>query len=211
MGRPWIPPNPNATDDCINEIPGTAPNYDPCSAGPGSDTDVFMAGVDRRWSRRGPIGDLVDDGGGAQQWFPWADHKADGSLAIAWDQDTTAAAPADTFDHVLWDDGGTEVLGPMPRTSTSRSPTGPGSTRRRWPAICGPAGYTDGGEPAEGKDCNVFHGDYTGLAVESPDGAVHVVWTGLNRLATSPQVDFYIGGEHDGYAQDAMYARSGPI
>ena len=37
------------------------------------------------------------------------------------------------------------------------------------------------------------------------------VWTGLNRLATSPQVDFYLGGEHDGYAQDAMYARRGPF
>jgi hypothetical protein len=75
-----------------------------------------------------------------------------------------------------------------------------------WPEICGPAGYTDGGEPAAGKDCNVFHGDYTGLAV-GPDDAVHVVWTGLNRWATSPQVDFYVGGNHDGYAQDAMYAK----
>ena len=45
---------------------------------------------------------------------------------------------------------------------------------------------------AEGKDCNVFHGDYTGLAVGS-DNRINVVWTGLNRLATSPQIDAYTG------------------
>ena len=196
-------PNPNATNDCINEIPGTAPDYDPCGAGPGSDTDVFMVeSTDggETWSDR----ILVDDGGGAQQWFPWADHKADGSLAIAWDQDDDPA-PADTFHHVLWDDGGTEVLGDAENLDVSVTHWA-GQYTTAWPAICGPAGYTDGGEPAEGKDCNVFHGDYTGLAV-GPDGAIHIVWTGLNRFATSPQVDFYIGGEHDGYAQDAMYAR----
>ena len=70
-----------------------------------------------------------------------------------------------------------------------------------WPAVCGPSG-----SPTPGKDCNVFHGDYTGLAV-GPDGDVHVVWTGLNRLAVSPQTDFYTGQPHEGYAQDAMYAR----
>jgi hypothetical protein len=76
-----------------------------------------------------------------------------------------------------------------------------------WPAVCGPDGYTDPPVAnAEGKDCNVFHGDYTGLAVGT-DGAVNVVWTGLNRFATSPQIDAYTGQPHDGYAQDAMYAR----
>ena len=25
------------------------------------------------------------------QWFPWGDHKSDGTLAIAWDEDTSAA------------------------------------------------------------------------------------------------------------------------
>jgi hypothetical protein len=59
---------------------------------------------------------------------------------------------------------------------------------------------------AEGKDCNVFHGDYTGLATGS-DGSINVVWTGLNRRTTSPQIDFYTGRRHDGYAQDAMFAR----
>jgi hypothetical protein len=195
-------PNPNATNACIDEIPGTAPNYDPCGAGPGSDTDVFMVrsldGGDT-WSAR-----TLVDGNGAQQWFPWADHNADGSLAIAWDEDD-APAPADTFHHVLWNDGSKEALGDAEHLDVSVTHWA-GQYTTDWPTICGPAGYTDGGEPAEGKDCNVFHGDYTGLAV-GPDGAIHVVWTGLNRLATSPQVDFYIGGEHDGYAQDAMYAR----
>jgi hypothetical protein len=195
-------PNPNATNACIDEIPGTAPNYDPCGAGPGSDTDVFMVrsldGGDT-WSAR-----TLVDGNGAQQWFPWADHNADGSLAIAWDEDD-APAPADTFHHVLWNDGSKEALGDAEHLDVSVTHWA-GQYTTDWPTICGPAGYTDGGEPAEGKDCNVFHGDYTGLAV-GPDGAIHVVWTGLNRLATSPQVDFYIGGQHDGYAQDAMYAR----
>ena len=57
-----------------------------------------------------------------------------------------------------------------------------------------------------GKDCNIFHGDYTGLAVGS-DGSVNVVWTGLNRSVTTPQIDFYTGQPHQGYAQDAMFAR----
>jgi hypothetical protein len=61
---------------------------------------------------------------------------------------------------------------------------------------------------AEGKDCNNFDGDYTGLAVDALDRA-HVVWTVLNRHAVSPQIDFYTGQPHDGYAQDAMYARRG--
>ena len=53
-----------------------------------------------------------------------------------------------------------------------------------------------------GKDCNVFHGDYTGLATGS-DGSIHVVWTGLNVKVESPQLDFYTCGPHDGYRQDA--------
>jgi hypothetical protein len=197
--------NPNATNDCINEIPGTAPDYDPCGAGPGSDTNIYkVRSTDggATWSAR----TLVDAGGGAQQWFAWADHRSDGSLAIAWDEDT-AAAPADTFEHVLWVEGeGKEALGPAEHIDVSVTHWA-GQYTTAWPVICGPAGYSDGSiADARGKDCNVFHGDYTGLAV-GPDDAIHVVWTGLNRLATSPQVDFYIGGQHDGYAQDAMYAR----
>ena len=76
-----------------------------------------------------------------------------------------------------------------------------------WPIVCGPDGYTDPPvTDAEGKDCNVFDGDYTGLAVGN-DNRVNVVWTGLNRSAVSPQVDAYTGSLHDGYAQDAMFAR----
>jgi len=199
-------PNPNATPGCIDADPAP-PAYDPCDAGPGSDLDVFAAesfDAGATWSAR----TLVDDGGGASQWFPWAGYRPDGSLVIAWDEDT-APAPADTFVHVLWDGGATETLSPAPEqvdlslTHWSGQYVPPSA----WPTVCGPAGY---GDPpvtdAEGKDCNVFHGDYTGLAVGA-DGSVHVVWTGLNRLEVSPQVDFYTGGLHDGYAQDAMYAR----
>jgi len=79
--------------------------------------------------------------------------------------------------------------------------------RYAWPRICGPEGYDD--PPlthAEGKDCSAFHGDYTGLAVGS-DGSINVVWTGLNRQATSDQIDPYTGLPHDGFAEDAMFAR----
>jgi hypothetical protein len=152
--------------------------------------------------------ETVDDAPG-HQWFPWADHLSDGRLAIAWDEDTEAA-PADTFRHVLWVEGeGKQALGPLEQVDVSVTHWA-GQYTQDWPAACGPDGYVDGGELAEGKDCNVFHGDYTGLVVDSLD-RVHVVWTGLNRPATSPQVDFYIGGDHDGFAQDAMYARRGPF
>ena len=76
-----------------------------------------------------------------------------------------------------------------------------------WPRVCGPAGHTSGPvTDAAGKDCSVFIGDYTGLAVGS-DGAVNVVWTGLNRFVTSPQVDRYTGQPHQGFTRDVMFAR----
>ncbi len=32
-----------------------------------------------------------DDGAsGTQEWFPWADHQPDGTLAVAWDRDDAA-------------------------------------------------------------------------------------------------------------------------
>jgi hypothetical protein len=198
--------NPNATDACIDEIPGTAPDYDPCDAGPGSDTDVRMRRSTNGGLTWGPVQTVVNAPG--HQWFPWADHKSDGSLAIAWDQDTSAA-PADTFRHVLWEQGvGLQTLGPLEHIDVSVTHwAGQYVPQSAWPAACGPAGYSDGPiADAEGKDCNEFHGDYTGLAV-GPDDSVHVVWTGLNEVATSPQVDFYVGNLHDGYRQDAMYAR----
>lgn len=204
-------PNPNATPGCFLTSAGglnigTAPDYDPCSAGPGSDLDVFTVRSLNGGVTWGPR-TVFDNGLGASQWFPWGDHKSDGSLAVAWDEDT-GPAPADTFVHVLRTGGGREVLGPPEHIDESVTHwAGQYVPTSRWPAACGPAGYSD--PPvvdARGKDCNVFHGDYTGLAVDSLD-RVHVVWTGLNRRATAPQVDFYTGGLHDGYAQDAMYAR----
>jgi hypothetical protein len=201
-----VTPNPNATEGCFFELPGEAPNYDPCDAGSSMDTDVVMVrspdgGED--WSGRHTI-----DGSAESAWFPWADHTTDGRLVVAYDEDT-APTPADTFRHVLWAQGsGTETLGPLERVDVSVTHwAGQYVPQDQWPAICGPDDYTDEGvEDAEGKDCNAFHGDYTGLAVDSLDRA-HVVWTGLNARAISPQVDFYTGDLHDGYRQDAMYAR----
>jgi hypothetical protein len=199
--------NLDAPAGCLDEVPGTGPDYDPCNAGPDSDTDVRMSrSTDGGATWSAP--ETVDDAPG-HQWFPWADHLSDGRLAIAWDEDTEVA-PADTFRHVLWVEGEPkQALGPLEQLDISVTHWA-GQYTPDWPAACGPDGYTDGGEPAEGKDCNVFHGDYTGLVVDTLD-RVHVVWTGLNRMATSPQVDFYVGGLHDGHAQDAIYARRGPF
>lgn len=203
--------NPNATDACVAEVPGTAPDYDPCDAGPGSDNDVYaVESIDGgvTWSPRRTL-----DGTPGHAWFPWADHKPDGTLAVAYDHDDVAAGlaptpPNDSFHHVLLTAGGREVLGAAERIDESVTHW-PGQyvDVPDWPRACGPVGYTD--PPvvdARGKDCNVFHGDYTGLAVDST-GRSHVVWTGLNRRTVSPQLDPYVGGPHDGFAQDAMYAR----
>lgn len=197
-------PNPNRSNACVATAPGP-PAYDPCNAGPGSDTDVYAvtsADGGRTWSAR----QLVD-GRNTHQWFPWADHRSDGSLAVAWDEDTSPP-PADTFRHVLLVGGAKQALGPPEHVDVSVTHwAGQYVDRPEWPRVCGPAGYRDGPVlDAEGKDCNVFHGDYTGLAVDRLD-RVHVVWTGLNARAVSPQLDPYTGGLHDGFRQDAMYAR----
>ena len=195
--------NPNATADCF-ETPafgGEAPNYDPCDAGPGSDTDVYRTDSfdgGGTWTGR----TLLDDASGASQWFVWSAYKTDGTLVAAWDEDNQAA-PADEFRHVLWVDGsGKEVLGPAENPDESVTHwAGQYVPESRWPTICGPSGSS-----TPGKGCNVFHGDYTGLAV-GPDDSINVVWTGLNELVTSPQLDFYTGGQREGYRQDAMFAR----
>jgi hypothetical protein len=209
-------PNPNAASHphCLDTAPGEPPNYDPCNAGPSSNYAIWKVqshdgGL--HWDPRV----LVEDGPG-QAWFPWSDYKPDGTLVVAWDQDT-AASPADSFVHVL-KVGGAHSIPLHPNVAEGRTATeridvsithwaGQYVSQANWPKICGPAGYTD--PPitnAEGKDCNEFHGDYTGLAVGS-DGSVNVVWTGLNRFDSSPQLDRYTGTRHDGYAQDAMFAR----
>lgn len=200
-------PNPSATEGCFSSLPGTAPGYDPCAAGPGSDTNVYVVTSSdggATWSGRTQID--AAGGVGKHEWFPWADHKSDGTLAVAWDRDT-AAAPADAFEHVLSVGGGAATALGGPEYVDVSITHWAGQYTTDWPGVCGPAGYEDpSGTPAEGKDCNVFHGDYTGLAV-GPDDSINVVWTGLNRSATSPQIDFYTGLPHDGYVQDAMFAR----
>lgn len=205
-------PNPNATEGCFFSSPGVAPAYDPCNAGPSSNTDVYYATSTNggaTWSGR-----LTFDAAPGHQWFPWADHKSDGSLAVAWDEDVQAAGGTspinDQFVHVLkvGPGGSKQSLGPQEQLDVSVTHwAGQYVPQPSWPTVCGPVGYSDPPvTDAEGKDCNVFHGDYTGLAVDSSD-RVHVVWTGLNRSETSTQRDPYTGGLHDGYAQDAMYAR----
>ncbi len=207
-------PNPNAEEGCFDDAPGEAPNYDPCNAGPSSNYAIWQVESHDGGLHWDPP-TLVEDGPG-QAWFPWADHQSDGTLVVAWDQDTTGS-PADSFVHVL--KVGSAHSTPLhPNVAEGRTATeqidvsithwaGQYVPQDDWPQICGPAGYTDPPiADARGKDCNEFHGDYTGLAV-GPDDSINVTWTGLNRFDVSPQLDFYTGGPHDGYAQDAMFAR----
>ena len=206
--------NANATEGCVDNAPGDPPDYDPCDAGPGSDLNIYYSRSTNgglTWTGRQLL-----DGTTGNGWYPWADHKPDGTLAVAWDQDH-GAAPADTFNHVLKvGTGSPQVL--SPNTAEGRTATenpdislthwaGQYVPPDLWPRVCGPAGYTDPPvTDATGKDCNIFDGDYTGLAVGS-DGSINVTWTGLNRFDSDPQIDRYTGARHDGYAQDAMFAR----
>lgn len=217
----------NAPASCLRDIPGSPPDYNPCHAV--TNTNIYLAESwdgGTTWTHRIPL-----DTSPGNQWFPWADFRSDGSLAVAYDSNENIADPGgdrdDTFNHVLLTiaprtaPGGPAVVtgrqvlvpdgaGRQPTEQVDISVThwsGQYVPQSAWPAVCGPDGYTD--PPvlnAEGKDCNVFDGDYTGLAVGSDDH-VNVVWTGLNRWVTSPQIDAYTGRPHDGYAQDAMFAR----
>jgi hypothetical protein len=199
-------PNPNATPGCFTTDSGgldigTAPNYDPCGAGIGSDTDVYMVRSLDGGATWGPRVDLSADGpAGPHEWFPGADHRPDGTLVVAWDRDDRPAATGDTFHHVLKIGAAAPVtLGAAENPDVSATHwSGQYVPQPAWPTACG--GTTPG------KDCNVFHGDYTGLAV-GPDGSANMVWTGLHRSVTTPQIDFYTGEPHVGNAQDAMFAR----
>ena len=217
----------NAPASCLNDIPGSAPDYNPCDAV--TDTNIYLAeswNGGASWTPR-----ITLDGAAGDQWFPWADFRSDGTLVVAYDSNENIADPGDdrddTFNHVLLTvaprspAGGPAVVaerevlvpdgaGRQPTEQVDISVThwsGQYVPQSAWPRICGPDGYTD--PPvvdATGKDCNVFDGDYTGLVVGS-DNHVNVVWTGLNRRAVSPQTDAYTGLPHDGYAQDAMFSR----
>jgi hypothetical protein len=195
--------NTSATPGCFLTASGglnigTAPDYDPCGAGPGSNTDVFKVVSHDGGATWGSRENLSSDP--AQEWFPWAGYKPDGTLVAAWDRDDGPTPATDTFHHVLKiGDGAPDMLGAAENPDVSVTHwSGQYVSQSAWPTICG--GTTPG------KDCNTFHGDYTGLAVGS-DGSVNVVWTGLNRKVTSPQIDFYTGLPHEGNAQDAMFAR----
>jgi hypothetical protein len=189
--------DPAVAAGCIFEA-ATAPNYDPCNAGPGAVISVYQTTSHDggfTWTNPAPVADT-----GTHQWFPWAGYKSDGTLVAAWDQDT-AVAPTDLFRHVLSVGGAVPVaLGPDEHIDESLTHWA-GQYTTAWPEICGPEG-----SDTPGKACNVFHGDYTGLAV-GPDDAVHVVWTGLNAFVTSAQIDFYTGEFWSAYRQDAMYAK----
>lgn len=189
--------DPAVADGCIFEAP-QAPNYDPCKAGPGAVITVYhTTSTDggSTWSAPAPVAAT-----GTNQWFPWAGYQSHGTLVAAWDQDTVAA-PADLFRHVLSIGGAAPVaLGPDEHIDESLTHWA-GQYTTAWPEICGPVG-----SDTRGKACNVFHGDYTGLAVGS-DNSINVVWTGLNQEATSAQVDFYTGEFWTAYRQDAMFAR----
>jgi hypothetical protein len=208
--------NPNAfvTDDGLPcfALPAEPPDYDPCDAGPSSRVRVWMKrSLDggATWSSAVPLSTAT-----RHSWFPWGDHLSDGRLVVAWDQDVQAPIgfpPAnDEFVHVLWRQGGSgvEPLGPQEHVDVSVTHwAGQYVPQSLWPEVCGPVGYSDPPvTDAEGKDCNAFHGDYTGLAV-GPDDSINIVWTGLNRFDTSNQIDPYTGAPHDGYVQDAMFAR----
>ena len=217
-------PNPNADlvtfqdeevpcyEAALADLYAHAPTYDPCGAGPGSDTAVWVVTSSdggATWSA--PTALAGTDSDGLQAWFPWAGYLSDGTLVAAWDQDddpsdTVSSDPPvtanDTFHHVYWDGSALEQLGATEHPDVSATHwVGQYLPPTLWPTVCGPAGST-----MPGKDCNVFHGDYTGLAVGSDD-SVNIVWTGLNALVTTPQLDWVTGELHQGYRQDAMFAR----
>lgn len=193
-------PNPNATAFCFLDptFGGEAPNYDPCSAGPGSLLRIRkVTSTDGGMTWSDPA--VISNSSGSQ-WFPWAGYLSSGTLVVAWDEDPAPGAQ-DTFNHVLLNGAAKVNLSSSPEQVDNSVTHWAGQYTTAWPAGCG-------GSPA-GKNCNVFHGDYTGLAVDSLN-RVHVVWTGFRTFATSQQIDFYTGTARTGYRQDAIYRRVGP-
>jgi hypothetical protein len=117
----------------------------------------------------------VLDVAAGHQWFPWADHKSDGTLAVAWDEDVQPAggtAPVnDQFVHVLRTSAGRQILGPLENLDVWVTHcAGQYVAQPAWPEVCSSRLQRLPVIDAEGKDCNVFHGDYTGLGVDSAGG-----------------------------------------
>ena len=193
---------------CFDTAPGNPPNYDPCNAGPSSNTNVYISVrptaahvVGPAALRRAPRPPVV----------PVGRPQVDGTLAVAWDEDVQPAGGThpvnDQFCTCYGQRAASRRWAREEQLDVSVTHwAGQYVPQRAWPTVCGPDGTGDPAFDAPGKDCNEFHGDYTGLAVDSLD-RVHVTWTGLNRHGDVDPTRSVHGWMHDGYAQDAMYAR----
>ncbi len=130
-----------APASCLDEIPGEAPDYNPCGAV--TDTNIYMAESwdgGASWNPR-----ITLDAAPGDQWFPWADFRSDGSLAVAYDSNENIADPGgdrdDTFNHVY--------LTIAPRTPAS------GAAAVTGREVLIPNGT--GRQPAEQVDISVTH------------------------------------------------------
>ena len=176
--------------------PAELPRRDPAvrhrtttRATPPTNTNVYLAeswNGGATWAPR-----IAVDTAAGDQWFPWADFRSDGiaggRLRLQREHRRPRRRPGRHLQPRAADDRAAHPVGGR----WPSWPRGAGAQRRRrsaaeqvdisvthwagqyvpqaaWPTICGPDGYTDPPiTDAEGKDCNVFHGDYTGLAVGS--------------------------------------------
>jgi hypothetical protein len=124
--------NPNATAGCFVTSTGglnigTAPNYDPCAAGPGSDTNVYRV----RSTNGGascPAGLRTASAPGHGSWRPQV-----GRTLVAPREDT--ALPCRHFRTRPWTQGSGADTGRR-RTSTCRDALGRPVRPSLWPASC---------------------------------------------------------------------------
>ena len=201
---------PNATDGCINEIPGTAPAYDPCNAGPSSNTNVYL--------RRST------DGGAT-----WTGRQVfDAAPATSGSRGPTTSRTAPSPSR------GTRTSSPPAAPTPDQRPVRPRAahlgrqadprpaenTRRLGHPLGRPvrsrAGLADGVRPSR------LHATprrrRRGQGLQRVPRRLHrprrrLARPGARRLDRPEplrrvtQRDPYTGGPHDGYVQDAMYAR----